>query len=70
MENPWGSPRNKKASREPKRLGDPPQKLSRKVSEKYERTKEAASVGMKKMKDGASTSVNWIKLKCNKSFKK
>lgn len=55
---------------DPKRLGGKP-KLSRRVSEKFEvgmeKTKIAASAGMKKMKHGASVGVNWIKVKCNKN---
>ncbi|CAI9092813.1 OLC1v1028150C1 [Oldenlandia corymbosa var. corymbosa] len=70
-ENPWSVVDEKKAaktpSRQPKRLGDPSPKLSRKVSEKFERTKEVASAGMKKVKDGASTGIHWMKLKYNQT---
>lgn len=55
---------------DPKRLGGKP-KLSRRVSEKFEvgmeKTKMAASAGMKKVKQSASVSANWIKVKCNKN---
>ncbi|KAK4358188.1 hypothetical protein RND71_023798 [Anisodus tanguticus] len=55
---------------DPKRLGNKP-KLSRRVNEKFEvgmeKTKIAASAGMKKVKEGASVSANWIKVKCNKN---
>ncbi|CDP00224.1 unnamed protein product [Coffea canephora] len=69
-ENPWSAANQNKAPkspRQPKRLGGPSPKLSRKVSEKFERTKEVASAGMKKVKEGASTSVHWIKLKYNQT---
>ncbi|KAK6116489.1 hypothetical protein DH2020_049782 [Rehmannia glutinosa] len=42
-------------------------KLSKIVSQKFERSKEVAAVAVKKVKDGALVSVNWIKLKHNKS---
>ncbi|MCD7462569.1 hypothetical protein HAX54_048819, partial [Datura stramonium] len=49
---------------DPKRFGDKP-KLSRRVSEKFEvgmeKTKIAASAGMKKVKHGATASANWFK---------
>ncbi|KAL3511233.1 hypothetical protein ACH5RR_030634 [Cinchona calisaya] len=53
-ENPWSTVNQKKAPkspRQPKRLGDPSPKLSRKVSEKFERTKVVASAGMKKVEN-------------------
>ncbi|PIN20316.1 hypothetical protein CDL12_06996 [Handroanthus impetiginosus] len=59
---------------EPRRLGGPAPKLSTRVSQKFERTKEAASAGVEKtkvaankVKKGASAGVNWLKLKCNKT---
>ncbi|KAF7124543.1 hypothetical protein RHSIM_Rhsim12G0126000 [Rhododendron simsii] len=63
--NPWGSsnppPEKSKQGLFEKKT------LSRKVSEKYEKTKTAASSGMKKMKEGvkesASASAYWMKLK-------
>lgn len=55
---------------DPKRLGNKP-KLSRRVSEKFEvgmeKTKIAASAGMRKVKEGASVSANWFKVKYNKN---
>ncbi|KAH0684435.1 hypothetical protein R3W88_010572 [Solanum pinnatisectum] len=63
MSNPWGSIENSKT------LGDQP-KLSKRVSDKFERgmekTKVAASAGMKKVKEGTTVSVNWMKVKYNK----
>ncbi|KAL8552717.1 hypothetical protein ACS0TY_001416 [Phlomoides rotata] len=73
---------------QPRRLGGPSPKLSSRVSDKFDRTKEAAAAGMektkevasvgvektkvaaKKVKQGASTSVNWLKIKYSKSFQK
>lgn len=63
MGNPWGSVDNSKT------LGDRA-KLSKKLSDKFERgmekTKVVASAGLKKVKEGTSVSVNWMKLKYNK----
>ncbi|KAG5608056.1 hypothetical protein H5410_019337 [Solanum commersonii] len=63
ISNPWGSIENSKT------LGDQP-KLSKRVSDKFERgmekTKVAASAGMKKVKEGTTVSVNWMKVKYNK----
>lgn len=71
--NPWGqSDAGYKPGREPTRLGGPSSKLSSRVSDKFDRTKEKTKEAAKKVKDGASTGVNWIKLKCkeNKLFPK
>ncbi|CAA0821073.1 Unknown protein [Striga hermonthica] len=69
IENPWGQ-----ATVKTERLGGPSPKLSDRVTEKLERTKEAASAGVektkagaRKVKEGASSGVNWLKLKCNKN---
>ncbi|KAL6983599.1 hypothetical protein U1Q18_016981 [Sarracenia purpurea var. burkii] len=64
-ENPWGNPQPES--------GKPglfeKKTLSRRVSENFEKTKAAASTGMKKVKDGvkdgASASAYWMKLKYN-----
>ncbi|KZV36334.1 hypothetical protein F511_25134 [Dorcoceras hygrometricum] len=78
-ENPFGgSTASAKPAAEPRRLGGPSPKLSKRLSEKFERTKEVASAGMeksvektkvaaKKVKEGATTGVHWIKLKYSKS---
>ncbi|OIT05684.1 hypothetical protein A4A49_17534 [Nicotiana attenuata] len=63
LNNPW-------SSEDPNRqLGERP-KLSKRVSDKFERgmekTKVAASAGMKKVKEGTTVSVNWMKVKYNK----
>ncbi|KAG8367483.1 hypothetical protein BUALT_Bualt16G0076700 [Buddleja alternifolia] len=66
-DNPW-------ADSEPKRLGGPPPKLSTRVNEKLARTKEMASEGMeitkektkvaaKKVKEGCSSGIHWMKLR-------
>ncbi|KAL6969495.1 hypothetical protein U1Q18_029208 [Sarracenia purpurea var. burkii] len=59
-ENPSALEKNKPGLFEKK-------KMTRVVSEKYEKTKAAASTGMKKVKEGvkegASASANWMKLK-------
>ncbi|KAL1539382.1 hypothetical protein AAHA92_28008 [Salvia divinorum] len=65
--------------------GDGAPKLSKKFSERFEKTKEVTATGYektkvvaavgfektkvaaKKVKDGATVGVNWIKLKYNKS---
>ncbi|KAK2994374.1 hypothetical protein RJ640_029489 [Escallonia rubra] len=67
-ENPWANQGDNLQQPEnpPKRLGGNAggsSKLSRKVSEKFERTKVVAASGVKKVKDGASVGVNWVKLK-------
>ncbi|GAA0156222.1 hypothetical protein Leryth_023850 [Lithospermum erythrorhizon] len=64
MENPWGRKKNMGST---KRLGDPSPKLTKKMSEKFGKTKEVASSGMKKMKEGTSNGVSWIKVKMNKN---
>ncbi|KAK4373213.1 hypothetical protein RND71_008597 [Anisodus tanguticus] len=68
MSNPWGG-NGTNGCTDPKTLGDKP-KMSKKVSEKFERgmekTKVAASAGMKKVKEGTTISVNWMKVKYNK----
>lgn len=43
--------------------GGSSKKLSRKVSENFEKTKAAASNGMTKVKRSATGGVNWIKVK-------
>ncbi|KAG6431533.1 hypothetical protein SASPL_109612 [Salvia splendens] len=69
---------NPRPSSQPTRLGGPSSKLSLIVSDKLDRTKEAAAAGMertkektkktaKKVKTGATTGVNWIKVKCNQN---
>ncbi|KAL2228813.1 UNVERIFIED_CONTAM: hypothetical protein Sindi_1861000 [Sesamum indicum] len=71
-ENPWGQD---PAAEQPARLGGPTKTLSRRLSDKFKRTKEAAALGMektkektkvaaRKVKEGASSSINWLKLKC------
>ncbi|KAI3443924.1 hypothetical protein Pfo_000589 [Paulownia fortunei] len=57
MDNPWGSSHPK-----PERLGGPSPKLSTRVSEKFERTKEVASAGMEKTKEVASAGVEKTKV--------
>ncbi|EYU22459.1 hypothetical protein MIMGU_mgv1a017102mg [Erythranthe guttata] len=82
--NPWEGD-GAAAAEQPPVTGSSNPKLSKKMSEKFERTKEVASTGFektkvvtaagfektkvaaKKVKDGASVGVNWIKLKYNKS---
>lgn len=39
------------------------QNLSKKFEKGFEKTKEVASIGYKKVKKGASVSVNWLKIK-------
>lgn len=63
--NPWGA--EARRGREPTRLGGPSSKLSSRVSDKFDRTKEKTKEAAKKVKNGASTGVNWIKVKCNKN---
>lgn len=41
-------------------------KFSNKVGDTFDKTKSAASTGVKKVKDGASVGFNWIKDKCNR----
>lgn len=78
MDNPFA---DQKPSAQPRRLGGPSPKLSSRVSDKFDRTKEAtkeaAAAGVektkeaaKKVKSGASNGVNWVKLKYSKSFQK
>ncbi|KAL0334023.1 UNVERIFIED_CONTAM: hypothetical protein Sangu_1558500 [Sesamum angustifolium] len=47
-ENPWGQD---PAAEQPTRLGGPQKTLSRRLSDKFKRTKEAAAVGMEKTKE-------------------
>ncbi|KAG9134474.1 hypothetical protein Leryth_019935 [Lithospermum erythrorhizon] len=55
------------ATSQPKGKRDPSSpKLSKKFIQKLEKTKVAASTGMKKVKEGASHGVNRIKVKMNK----
>lgn len=71
--NPWGNPElsNKAPEKTPTRLGGGSSgKMSRKMSEKFEKTKVVASQGMKKVKNGANVGVNWIKLKYHTHKKK
>ncbi|KAI4343787.1 hypothetical protein L6164_011096 [Bauhinia variegata] len=42
-------------------------KHKQKVGEGLAKTKAVASNGMKKLKDGTSVGINWIKTKCNKT---
>lgn len=68
--NPWGesdSHSKPRAEAPPQRLGGPSAKLSSRVSDRFDRTKEKTKEAAKKVKDGASTGVNWIKLKCDKT---
>lgn len=68
MEDLWGF--TPKQSNKPAPPAPPPKRLggsSGKMSRKFEKTKEKASQGMKKVKHGASDGVNWIKLKCHAS---
>ncbi|GFP86893.1 hypothetical protein PHJA_000833100 [Phtheirospermum japonicum] len=69
IDKPWGASHT---TTKTERLGGPSPKLSARVSEKLERSKEVASagvektkVGVRKVKEGASTGVNWLKIKCN-----
>lgn len=57
-ENPWGKAESNKSA-----------KFSRKLSEKFEKTKHAASAGMKKVKRGTKIGINWLKLKYKLSRK-
>ncbi|KAM7464587.1 hypothetical protein LguiA_032708 [Lonicera macranthoides] len=57
-ENPWGKPETNKSA-----------KFSRKLSEKFEKTKHAASAGMKKVKRGTKIGIYWLKLKYKLSKK-
>ncbi|KAG9133150.1 hypothetical protein Leryth_025646 [Lithospermum erythrorhizon] len=45
-------------------------KFSSKVSDKFGKTKVVASKGMTKVKEGAVTGVNWLKLKYQKTTQK
>lgn len=45
-------------------------KFSAKVGDKLDKTKSAASTGVKKVKDGASVGFHWIKDKCNRKNQK
>ncbi|KAH7856765.1 hypothetical protein Vadar_005395 [Vaccinium darrowii] len=62
-DNPWGNPAPEKT----KQGLFEKKKISRKMSEKFGKTKAAASTGMKKVKEGvkesASASAYWMKLK-------
>lgn len=62
VENPWGESTPVKPNTKSERLGGPSPKLSSRVSQKFERTKD-------KVKEGASSGVNWLKLKCTKNKK-
>ncbi|KAL8196532.1 hypothetical protein R6Q57_024827 [Mikania cordata] len=64
--NPWGKPSKKHGSRS--KSG----KLSKKMSQNFEKTKAVAASGAKKIKEGASSGVNWLKIKLhvNKLAKK
>lgn len=62
----WGILRqnnNKKTESTPANLGGGGS--SGKLSKKMEKSKVVASKGIKKVKNGATVSVNWIKLKCH-----
>ncbi|KAL1531234.1 hypothetical protein AAHA92_33935 [Salvia divinorum] len=64
--NPWGvNDGNPRSRNEPTRLGEGTSKFSSRVSDKFDRTKEKTKEAAKKVKIGASTSVKWIKVKCN-----
>ncbi|PWA91261.1 hypothetical protein CTI12_AA090460 [Artemisia annua] len=55
--NPWGkSPKKVKNNTKSN-------KLSKNVSQKFEKTKVVATSGAKKIKAGASAGVNWLKIK-------
>ncbi|KAA8533082.1 hypothetical protein F0562_033385 [Nyssa sinensis] len=45
-------------------------KFRRKASDKLDKTKAVASTGMKKVKEGASGGIQWIKVKCHKTTQK
>ncbi|GAA0174669.1 hypothetical protein Leryth_002259 [Lithospermum erythrorhizon] len=64
MENPFAGDSK---TGESKRLGGPAPKLTKKMSQKFEKTKVVASAGMKKMKEGTASTVGWIKVKMNKN---
>ncbi|KAG6428446.1 hypothetical protein SASPL_112697 [Salvia splendens] len=75
----WGvNDGNPRSDSQPTRLGGPSSKLSLRMSDKFDRTKEVAATGMertkektkktaRKVKTGATTGVNWIKVKCNQN---
>ena len=69
MEDLWGFP--PKQSNHPAPPPPPPKMLGGKsagrMSKKFEKTKEKASLSMKKVKHGASDGVHWIKIKCHAS---
>ncbi|VFQ93138.1 unnamed protein product [Cuscuta campestris] len=67
-DNPWGGAGGyrKAAEERPTRLGGPSPKLSRKMSEKFERGVEKTKVAANKVKEGASIGINWLKVKYNK----
>ncbi|KAL9664771.1 hypothetical protein QQ045_020178 [Rhodiola kirilowii] len=41
-------------------------RYSQKFARSFDKTKTAASGGMRKMKEGASSGMDWIKVKCHK----
>lgn len=45
-------------------------KMSSKVGDKLDKTKAAASTGVKKVKQGASVGIHWIKDKCHRKTQK
>ncbi|CDP00223.1 unnamed protein product [Coffea canephora] len=45
-------------------------KFSSKVGHKLDKTKAAASTGVKKVKEGASVGIHWIKDKCQRKTQK
>ncbi|KAL0385620.1 UNVERIFIED_CONTAM: hypothetical protein Sradi_2956300 [Sesamum radiatum] len=45
-------------------------KSSSKFSDKLDKTKAAASTGVKKVKAGATSGIHWIKHKCQKTTQK
>ncbi|KAK6931130.1 hypothetical protein RJ641_002923 [Dillenia turbinata] len=45
-------------------------KYSKKIGEGVDKSKSAASTGVKKVKQGASVGFNWIKDKCHKTPQK
>ncbi|KAH6818479.1 hypothetical protein C2S51_002082 [Perilla frutescens var. frutescens] len=65
--NPWGEKEESGMKSPPHRLGGPSSKLSSRMSDRFDRTKEKTKEAAKKVKTGASTSVNWVKVKCNQT---
>ncbi|KAL2253536.1 UNVERIFIED_CONTAM: hypothetical protein Sindi_0148300 [Sesamum indicum] len=63
-ENPWGG--GGTAAGKPDRLGGPAPTLSKKISQKFGRTKEVASAGFQKTKVVAAVGLEKTKVAANK----